>query len=52
MRPDRLAKLGIARTLQGVGLFARLSALENVMAGAQPLPSHALLERAAWAAVV
>jgi branched-chain amino acid transport system ATP-binding protein len=33
--PDRLASLGIARTLQGVGLFAGLTALENVMAGAQ-----------------
>ncbi len=33
-RPDRLTGLGIARTLQGVGLFARLSVLENVMAGA------------------
>jgi branched-chain amino acid transport system ATP-binding protein len=32
----RLAGLGIARTLQGVGLFARLSALENVMVGAEP----------------
>jgi branched-chain amino acid transport system ATP-binding protein len=35
VRPDRLAKLGIARTLQGVGLFARLTVLENVMVGAQ-----------------
>jgi branched-chain amino acid transport system ATP-binding protein len=32
---NRLAELGIARTLQGVGLFAGLSVLENVMAGAQ-----------------
>jgi branched-chain amino acid transport system ATP-binding protein len=29
----RLAGLGIARTLQGVGLFAGLTALENVMVG-------------------
>jgi branched-chain amino acid transport system ATP-binding protein len=35
MRPDRLAGLGIARTLQGVGLFPSLTVLENVMAGAQ-----------------
>jgi branched-chain amino acid transport system ATP-binding protein len=35
MRPDRLAALGIARTLQGVGLFPRLTVLENVMVGAQ-----------------
>jgi branched-chain amino acid transport system ATP-binding protein len=34
LRPDQLAGLGIARTLQGVGLFDRLSALENVMVGA------------------
>jgi branched-chain amino acid transport system ATP-binding protein len=33
--PDRLASLGIARTLQGVGLFGGLSVLENVMVGAQ-----------------
>jgi len=34
LRPHRLAGLGIARTLQGVGLFDRLSAVENVMTGA------------------
>jgi len=33
-KPDELAKLGIARTLQGVGLFSGLSVLENVMMGA------------------
>jgi branched-chain amino acid transport system ATP-binding protein len=33
-RPDRLAGLGIARTLQGLGLFAGLTVLENVMTGA------------------
>jgi branched-chain amino acid transport system ATP-binding protein len=32
--PDRLAAQGIARTLQAVGLFPRLTALENVMVGA------------------
>jgi branched-chain amino acid transport system ATP-binding protein len=35
VRPHALAGLGIARTLQGVGLFAGLTALENVMAGAE-----------------
>jgi branched-chain amino acid transport system ATP-binding protein len=34
-RPSRLASLGIARTLQGVGLFERLTVLENVMVGAE-----------------
>jgi branched-chain amino acid transport system ATP-binding protein len=36
-RPHRLTAQGIARTLQGVGLFDGLTVLENVMAGA----SHA-----------
>jgi branched-chain amino acid transport system ATP-binding protein len=35
VRPNQLSQLGIARTLQGVGLFSRLSVLENVMVGAQ-----------------
>ena len=35
VKPHQLAGLGIARTLQGVGLFAGLTALENVMAGAE-----------------
>jgi branched-chain amino acid transport system ATP-binding protein len=34
LRPHRLAGHGIARTLQGVGLFGSLSAVENVMIGA------------------
>jgi branched-chain amino acid transport system ATP-binding protein len=33
-RPHQLAGLGIARTLQGVGLFPGLTAAENVMVGA------------------
>jgi branched-chain amino acid transport system ATP-binding protein len=33
-RPDRLTSLGIARTLQGVGLFNGMTVLANVMAGA------------------
>ncbi|WP_432050143.1 ABC transporter ATP-binding protein [Verrucosispora sp. NA02020] len=32
--PHRLTRLGVARTLQGTGLFTGLSVLENVMAGA------------------
>ena len=35
LRPHQLAALGIARTLQGVGLFRHLTVLENVMVGAQ-----------------
>jgi branched-chain amino acid transport system ATP-binding protein len=34
VRPHQLARLGVARTLQGVGLFGGLSVLENVMVGA------------------
>src|SRR5215469_10211469 len=34
IRPHRLAGLGVARTLQGVGLFSGLSVMENVMVGA------------------
>ncbi len=33
LRPHRLAGLGVARTLQGVGLYGGLTALENVMVG-------------------
>jgi branched-chain amino acid transport system ATP-binding protein len=35
LKPSQLAKAGVTRTLQGVGLFPHLSVLENVMAGAQ-----------------
>ena len=34
LRPHKLAGLGIARTLQGVGLFPHMPVIENVMAGA------------------
>jgi branched-chain amino acid transport system ATP-binding protein len=34
IKPHQLAKLHIARTLQGVGLFAQMTVLENVMVGA------------------
>jgi branched-chain amino acid transport system ATP-binding protein len=40
---DELAKLGIARTLQGVGLFPELSVIENVMMGAQKFARTGLL---------
>ena len=35
VRPSALAGHGIARTLQGLGLFDRLTVLENVMVGAE-----------------
>jgi branched-chain amino acid transport system ATP-binding protein len=34
LRPHRLARMGVARTLQGVGLFRGLTVAENVMVGA------------------
>jgi branched-chain amino acid transport system ATP-binding protein len=34
LKPAQLTKLGISRTLQGVGLFQWLTVLENVMVGA------------------
>jgi branched-chain amino acid transport system ATP-binding protein len=34
VRPDQLAGIGIARTLQSVGLFSGLTVAENVMTGA------------------
>ena len=37
IRPHRLADIGIARTLQGIGLFGGLSVIENVMVGATSL---------------
>jgi branched-chain amino acid transport system ATP-binding protein len=33
IKPHKLTKMGISRTLQGVGLFSSLTALENVMLG-------------------
>jgi branched-chain amino acid transport system ATP-binding protein len=35
LKPSQLCAAGVSRTLQGVGLFANMSVLENVMAGAQ-----------------
>jgi len=32
-KPDRIAKLGIARTFQNIELFSRLNTMENLMLG-------------------
>jgi branched-chain amino acid transport system ATP-binding protein len=45
-RTDALVELGIARTLQGVGLFGDLTVLENVMIGAQHLARTGLISAA------
>src|SRR5919201_3473448 len=37
VKPHELASMGIARTIQGVRLFPHLTALENVMVGADHL---------------
>jgi branched-chain amino acid transport system ATP-binding protein len=39
----KLASLGIARTLQGVGLFPELTVIENVMIGAQRFAKSGLI---------
>ena len=42
-KPHELVDLGIARTLQGVGLFGDLTVLENVMVGAQKFSRSGLI---------
>jgi branched-chain amino acid transport system ATP-binding protein len=42
-QPSHLVDLGIARTLQGVGLFGDLTVLENVMIGAQKFSRSGLI---------
>jgi branched-chain amino acid transport system ATP-binding protein len=43
LKPNQLARAGVARTLQGVGLFPHCSVLENVMAGGQTRASGGFL---------
>ena len=45
-KPHELVDLGIARTLQGVGLFGDLTVLENVMIGARHLATTGLISAA------
>jgi len=45
-KPHELVKLGISRTLQGVGLFPELSVLENVMIGASNTARTGLISAA------
>ncbi|HEX4858650.1 MAG TPA: ABC transporter ATP-binding protein [Usitatibacteraceae bacterium] len=46
MTPDRIARLGIARTFQNIRLFANLSAIENVMIG-----RHVRTRAGVWGAI-
>ncbi len=43
MRPDRIARLGIARTFQNIELFTGLSALDNLMAARHVLMKQNVL---------
>ncbi len=43
LKPNQLARAGIARTLQGVGLFPHCTVLENVMAGGHVRPNGGFL---------
>jgi len=45
-KPHQLINLGIARTLQGVGLFPELTVLENVMVGATKSATSGLISSA------
>lgn len=46
LHPHHLTKMGIARTLQGVGLFPTLTALDNVVLGASNEDRTSLVESA------
>lgn len=43
LRPEKLTRMGVARTLQGLGLFPRMPVLENVMIGADSLAKVGVL---------
>jgi len=48
IRPDRAARLGLARTFQNIELFTGLSSLENIMAARHVLMKHNFLSGALY----
>jgi branched-chain amino acid transport system ATP-binding protein len=48
MRPDRLTKLGIARTFQNIELYTGLSTQDNIMAARHSLMKHSFLAGALY----
>jgi branched-chain amino acid transport system ATP-binding protein len=49
MRPDRIARLGVARSFQNIELFRHLTVLENLMLGRHVHLRHRLLPALVWA---
>jgi len=48
IRPDRAAKLGLARTFQNIELYTGLSSLDNIMAARHVLMKHNFLSSAMY----